>query len=90
MYKHSIYPLSSFFMIDLKNMDQDTLIQYIAQLWQNLKRYKASAQKSSDARFNAPLWVSRAKVTTLNARMERNHEMLEQIKDDIKEAVKYL
>ena len=77
-------------MIELQNLSQEEIIFYIVEHAKLLKQYSLSAKKSSQARFEAPLWVSRAKVTTLNARMERNHEMLERIKNDLKEAIQYL
>lgn len=74
-------------MISLEDLSEDTLVDYIYEKAKTLKKYRESSKRSSQNRFNAPLWVSRAKVTTLNARMERDAEMYESIKEDLKKAI---
>lgn len=49
-----------------------------------LLKYKKDMEKSSNARFLNWIDCSRAKMTTLNAKMQRDAECFEKLKSDLK------
>lgn len=77
-------------MIDFEKISNEEVIYLLFHKAKLLKEYKKSAIKSSQRRFEVELGSSRSKITSLNAKMERDAEALEYIKKDIKNLINYL
>jgi len=77
-------------MIDNEKLNNEEVINLLYYKAKLLKEYKKSSIKSSQKRFELEVGSSRSKITSLNAKMERDAEALEYIKQDIKNLINYL
>ena len=78
-------------MKDIIYMNEDEVLKLIVESVKTLKSYREAMKKSSEARYNAnPMETSRAKMTTLNARHDRNCEAYEREKESLKANITFL
>ncbi len=76
--------------IDYEKLNNEEVINLLYHKAKLLKEYKKSSIKSSQRRFELEVGSSRSKITSLNAKMERDAEVLEYTKQDIKNLINYL
>lgn len=71
-------------MIDFSKLSQNELIEQAEKYWKLLLKAKKDMDKSSNARCIAWTDCSRSKMTTLNAKLQRDAEYFEKLKSDLK------
>lgn len=71
-------------MIDFNLLSQYELIEQAEKYWKLLLKAKKDMDKSSNARCIYWTDCSRSKMTTLNAKLQRDAEYFERVKSDLK------
>lgn len=71
-------------MINFNLFSQKELIEQAEKYWKLLLKAKNDMDKSSNARCIAWTDCSRSRMTTLNAKLQRDAEYFERVKSDLK------